>query len=120
MSDQVPTGVSRVLARDDLLTLAAAADLAVDVVSQANWDGRTLLTMALERQLSLAEEHPLWTLRAQALDHAAVLVRFAEMLNADAGTDLTAEELHERALHQLRHEDAGFVLDRDMTIGVFN
>jgi hypothetical protein len=120
MSEHVPSEVGRVLARDDLLTLAAAADQAVDIVARMDWDGRTLFAMALEQQLRLADEHPEWAVRSQALDHAAVLVRFAAMVGEDPGTELTAEELHERALHELRDRDSDFVLDRDMAIGVFN
>jgi hypothetical protein len=77
MSDNVPSAVSRVLARDDLLTLAAAADRAVDIVARMDWDGRTLFAMALEQQLRLGKEHSEWALRAQAFDYAAVIVRFA-------------------------------------------
>jgi hypothetical protein len=120
MNDHVPSAVSRVLARDDLLTLAAAADRAVDIVARMDWDGRTLFAMALEQQLRLAKEHPEWALRAQAFDYAAVLVRFSALVGEDLGEHETAEELHRRALAELRDEESGFVLDRDMTIGVFN
>jgi hypothetical protein len=70
--------------------------------------------------LRLAKEHSEWALRAQAFDYAAVLVRFAAVVGEDLGEHPTAEELHEKALAELRDEDSGFVLDRDMTIGVFN
>jgi hypothetical protein len=120
MSGHVPSAVSRVLARDDLLTLAAAADRAVDIVARMDWDGRTLFAMALEQQLRLAREHTEWALKAQAWDHAAVLVRFAAVVGEDLGDHPTAEALHELALAELRDEDSGFVLDRDMTIGVFS
>jgi hypothetical protein len=120
MTNNETNGVGRVLARDDLLTLAAAADRAVDIVARIDWDGRTLFAVALEHQLDLAEEHDEWALRAQAWDHAAVLVRFAEMVGAEPGTPLSAEELHERAMRELRDKDSDYVLDRDMTIGVFN
>jgi hypothetical protein len=128
MSEQVPSEVARVLARDDLLTLAAAADRAVDIVARMDWDGRTLFEMALSQQLRLADEHTEWALKAQALDYAAVLVRFAALVGVDLGKHPTAEEgkhptaeeLHERALEQLRDEESGFALDRDMTIGVFS
>ena len=120
MRDNVPSAVGRVLARDDLLTLAAAADRAVDIVARMDWDGRTLFAMALEHHLRQGEEHSKWALRAQAFDCAAVLVRFAALVGEDLGVHPTAEELHEKALAELRDEDSGFVLDRDMTIGVFN
>ena len=102
MSEQVPTPRSpRVLARDDLLTLAAAADQAVDIVARMDWDGRTLFQMALEQQLRLAEQHTEWALKAQALDHAAVLVRFAALVKVSLGEHPSAVNLHEWALQEL-------------------
>jgi hypothetical protein len=126
MSENTRRAVLRVLARDDLLTLAAAADEAVDIVrsrqtvSRVGIDGKTLFDIALERLLVQAESHKSKSIRAQACDYAAVLLRFCEMVDARPDVAWTPEELHKKALILLKDGETGLALDRDMMTGAFN
>ncbi|HEX8094507.1 CHAT domain-containing protein [Jatrophihabitans sp.] len=120
--------VRRAVRRDDLLTLAAAADRAVGIVRQRETEARrgagdqTLFDLALDRQLTLAKKDLRWAIRSQAWDHAAVLVRYCELVGTPLQSSLTATELHERAMLELEEEPrAGRrPLDKDLTLGVFN
>ncbi|MGI5244365.1 CHAT domain-containing protein [Dactylosporangium sp. CA-139066] len=121
--------VRRVLRRDDLLTLAAAADRAVGIVRQRDLEARrgtagaTLFDLALERQVALAEGDRRWAIRAQAWDHAAVLVRYCALVGTELVSTYTAAEMHARALRELEeHGGPPGVrrLDKDLTLGVFN
>ena len=126
MSEELPRPVLRVIARDDLLTLAAAADEAVDIVrsrqtvSRVGIDGKTLFDIALERQLVQAESDESKSIRAQSCDYAAVLLRFCEMVGARPDVAWTPEELHQRSLALLKDDEAGLGLDSDMLTGAFN
>jgi CHAT domain-containing protein len=129
MSQDIQQAVRRVLARDDLLTMAAAADQAVDIVrsrqqvARDGEPGQTLFDIALNRHLRLAtgpERHESPMMRSQAWDYAAVLLRFCEMVDARPTCDCTPEELHERALAEQEDHESGLGLDRDMFTGAFN
>lgn len=121
--------VRRALRRDDLLTLAAAADRAVGIVRQRETearrgaDGQTLFDLALYRQIKLAETDRRWAIRAQAWDHAAVLVRYCALVGIIIASPYTATEMHERAMRELEDSElrpGGRKLDKDLTLGVFN
>jgi CHAT domain-containing protein len=119
--------VRRAVRRDDLLTLAAAADRAVGIVRQREAEarrgvpGQSLFDLALHRQLALAEEDRRWAVRAQAWDHAAVLVRYCALVETPIQSPFTATEMHERALLELKEEPrtGRRTLDKDLTLGVF-
>jgi hypothetical protein len=120
--------VRRAVCRDDLLTLAAAADRAVGIVRQRDSEarrgipGQTLFDLALDRQLALAKRDRRWAVRAQAWDHAAVLVRYCALVDTPIESPFTATEMHEWAMRELEEEPrAGRrKLDKDLTLGAFN
>lgn len=121
--------IRRILRRDDLLTLAAAADCAVGIVRERETearrgvDGRTLFDLALGRQVKLAEKDTRWGIRTQAWDHAAVLVRYCDMVGSPLRSGYTANDMHVRALDELAdHVGAPGTrtLDKDLTLGAFN
>ncbi|HTJ39549.1 MAG TPA: CHAT domain-containing protein [Dactylosporangium sp.] len=114
----------RAIHRDDLLTLAAAADRAVGIVHQrenlprATPASATLFDLALQRQLGVAKRDHRWAVRAQAWDHAAVLVRFCAMIGAAIDSDHAPEEMHAKALREVADHDEE-ALDKGLTLGVF-
>jgi CHAT domain len=122
--------VRRVLARNDLLSMAEAAELAVGIVRQhealprQKEDEKPLFADALERQIALADnEEEGWAARSQAWDYAGVIVRFCEMIGFKIKSPYTAEELHAKALQELVDNSSGVGgvrLDKDLTLGVFN
>ena len=121
--------VHRVLAREDLLTLAAAADVAVGIVRQREQlarqteDEQHLFALALAHQLATARRELGWAVRSQAWDHAGVIVAFCELVEIPVECPYTAEQLHDRALRELAdHRPAAVAagLDRDLTLGVFH
>ena len=84
--------VRRVLTRNDLLSMAESADLAVGIARQREAlprraeDEKPLFADALERQMALAEnEEEGWAARSQAWDYAGVIVGFCEMIGFDIG-----------------------------------
>lgn len=112
---EVNRAVLRVLARDDLLTLAAEADRAVWIVRQRETlprrtaqDG-TLFDLALEHQIELAETHRNASVRAQAWDYAGVLIRFCDLTDIELITRhavrFSSEELHALAVAEIRSLD---------------
>ncbi|GAA4259348.1 CHAT domain-containing protein [Dactylosporangium darangshiense] len=115
--------VRRVVARDDLLTMAAAADEAVSIVgnqvalARRTKDDPSLYVIALERYLAVARGGRLWSARAQAWDSAAVIVRFGEMVDMRPDCAETPEQMHANALAELA-PGAGSRLDKDLALGV--
>lgn len=127
MTQELHQAVRRVLARDDLLTMAAAADAAVDIahgqqtLSRPDSTGKNLFDIALELLLKQAKEHWSRPTKAQAWDYAAVLLRFCELVGAphkDVG--LTPEQMHEHAMAELEDDETGLHLGIDMVTGAFN
>ncbi|RSM72193.1 hypothetical protein DMB66_06230 [Actinoplanes sp. ATCC 53533] len=121
--------IRRIMRRDDLLTLAAAADKAVGIVRMreaealTGVEGRTLFDLALDKQIGMATEHGGWAERAQAWDHAAVLVRYCELAGTELKSPYTAVDMHARSLRELEENrpKAGLRrLDKDLTLGAFN
>ncbi|MFY1653413.1 CHAT domain-containing protein [Solwaraspora sp. WMMB762] len=121
--------VRRIMRRDDLLTLAAAADTAVGIVRMreaealTGVDGSTLFDLALHRHIKLATGDAGWAERAQAWDHAAVLVRYCELVGTALTSEFTAVDMHARSLSLLEENQTrpGLRrLDRDLTLGAFN
>ncbi len=121
--------IRRIMRRDDLLTLAAAADEAVGIVRQRDLeaqlgaDGQTLFDLALSRQLKLAEKDRRWAVRALAWDHAAILVRYCKLVGPDLVSPYTAVDMHARALWELEEnkpKNGRRRLDKDLTLGAFN
>ena len=124
MSDDAQRAVSRILDRDDLLSLAADADHAIDIVRQREdvarrgEDGKSLFELALDRHLGLGCKGHGQSDRAQAWNYAAVLLTFCELVGPPLHCDATPEDLHLRALRELEDERSEFILDRDLAIGV--
>jgi hypothetical protein len=122
--------VRRVLIRNDLLSMAEAADLAVGIVRQREAlarrteDEKPLFALALERQIALAsnDKEESWAIRSQAWNYAGVIVRFCDMIGFQVESPYTAEELHAKALQELvDNSGAGAArLDKGLTLGVFN
>lgn len=122
--------VRRVLTRNDLLSMAGAADLAVGIARQREAlprreeDEKPLFADALERQITLAEnEEEGWAARSQAWDYAGVIVGFCEMIGFEIDKPYPAEVLHAKALQELADNSGGVGaarLDKDLTLGVFN
>lgn len=107
--------VRRVLARDDLIMMATDADKAVGIVRQRealarkSKDEKSLFSVALEHYLKVTRNEKDPAIRAQAWKHAGVIVRFGELVcipvTLPAGTNWTAEELHEMSLRALDDEE---------------
>ena len=124
----VSEAVRRAMRRDDLLTLAAQAESAIGIVRpsealpEQGAQTKPLFDLALEKLLRLAEESPRWAYRAQAWDYAAVLVRFCDWVKPALETAYTTEEMHRRALQELRDDDAPetFDFDKDLMRGVLS
>lgn len=124
----VSEAVRRALRRDDLLTLAAQAESAIGIVRpsealpEQGSQSKPLFDLALEKLLRLAETDPRWAFRAQAWDYAAVLVRFCDWVKPALDTAYTTEEMHRRALLELKDDDAPdtFDLDKDLMRGVLS
>ncbi|WP_326550673.1 CHAT domain-containing protein [Micromonospora sp. NBC_01813] len=121
--------VRRIMRRDDLLTLAAAADTAVGIVRMreaealTGVDGSTLFDLALRRHIRLATGNAGWAEQAQAWDHAAVLVRYCELAGTELTSPYSAVDMHARSLRLLEENQTrpGLrPLDRDLTLGAFN
>jgi CHAT domain-containing protein len=123
--------VRRVLIRNDLLSMAEAADLAVGIVRQREAlprrteDEKPLFALALERQIALADNdrEDSWAIKSQAWNYAGVIVRFCDMIGFQIESPYTAEELHGKALQELVDNSGGVGvarLDKDLTLGVFN
>lgn len=121
--------IRRIMRRDDLLTLAAAADKAVGIVRMREAEaltgaaGRTLFDLALRRQLDMATGYGDWAERAQAWDHAAILVRYCELAGTELKSPYTSVDMHARSLRELEENEADSglrPLDRDLTLGAFN
>ncbi|WFE22774.1 CHAT domain-containing protein [Solwaraspora sp. WMMD937] len=121
--------VRRIMRRDDLLTLAAAADTAVGIVRMrepealTGVDGSTLFDLALSRHIKLATGDAGWAERAQAWDHAAVLVRYCALAGTALNSPYSAVGMHARSLRLLKENQTrpGLrPLDRDLTLGAFN
>jgi CHAT domain-containing protein len=119
--------VHRVLARDDLLRLAEDAQHAVGIVRESERLARKvtadadLFAVALEYHLGRAGQSPRFAIKIQALDYAATIVRFCDVLGLplDAAPDATV--LHERALRTVSGTGqigAGPMSGRDMTLEV--
>lgn len=121
--------VRRVLARNDLLSMAEDAELAVGIARQREAlprraeEEKPLFALALERQIARAEKEDGWAARSQAWDYAGVIVRFCEMIGFHVECSYTAEELHANAMRELVDNSGGIGaarLDKDLTQGVFN
>lgn len=121
--------IRRIMRRDDLLTLAAAADTAVGIVRMreaealTGVDGSTLFDLALRRHIELATGDAGWAEKAQAWDHAAVLVRYCELAGTGLDSPYSAVGMHARSLRLLKENETrpGLrQLDRDLTLGAFN
>lgn len=126
MTENQRHAVRRALRRNDLLTLAAEADEAVDfvhgrrIMSRVDDDGKTLFDVALIALLKVAETHESQSMRAQALDYAAVVLRFCSMVDVHPKVACTPEELHARASAALADGETGLKLGTDMLTGAFN
>jgi CHAT domain len=121
--------VRRVLARDDLLMMAADADQAVGIVRQREAlarrtkDEKSLFSVALGHYLKAAKDkNKEWAIRAQAWKHAGVIVRFGELVDIPAelpqGVRYTAAELHALSLSQLDEDDT--TGPRDLALHAFH
>ena len=129
-AEKLTPEVRRVLARDDLLTIAAAADRAVGIVraredlSRQTKDEDSLFALALKHHLGVAQSNEaIWSTKAQAWDHAGVIVRFGHLVGIPVECRYTAEALHANALRELVEHDSpagGPQVDKDLTLGVFN
>ncbi len=122
--------VRRVLARDDLLMMAADADQAVGIVrqrealSRLSMDEKSLFSSALEHYLGVAEsELEGWATRAQAWRHAGVIVRFCEMVGIPVemppDRKYTSVDLHRNSLRTLEFDDPE-APPRDLTLHPFH
>jgi hypothetical protein len=108
--------VRRVLARDDLLMMAADADKAVGIVrqrealSRLTKDEKSLFSIALEHYLNIAGSDEERATKAQAWKHAGVIVRFCEMVGIPVqmpeGSSYTSAQLHANSLRELFDDDA--------------
>ena len=121
--------VRRVLARDDLLTMAADADQAVGIVRQREAlarrtkDEKSLFSVALEHYLTAArDDGKQWALRAQAWKHAGVIVQFGDLVGIPAelpaNLHYSAAELHALSLSQLADGQAAG--PRDLALHAFH
>jgi tetratricopeptide (TPR) repeat protein len=117
---QTSPHVARVLARDDLLLLAADADQAVGIVRQRQElarraeDEPTLFAVALDHYRGQTT-HRNRSVRSQAWDYSATIVRFCAMVGIAVSSDLDAAELYARALDELQADSQP---DRDLFLGV--
>ncbi len=115
--------VARALRRDDLLTMAAAADRAVGIVrmrealARRTEDEKSLFEVALRHHLDCARTDHRWAVRSRAWDHAGIIVRFCQMVNIRCDSDFTPEQLHTHALRELRRDGPR---DTDLTLGVIH
>ena len=118
--------VSRVLARDDLLQLAADADDAVGIVRQRKSlarsaeSGLDVFAVALRHYLSGVESRQ-WAIRARAWSYAGTIVCFCDLVGIPIETPYSAQEMYASAARELTENVIdGRRLDRDLTLGVFN
>ncbi|GAB2940358.1 hypothetical protein GCM10027280_31000 [Micromonospora polyrhachis] len=118
--------VSRVLARDDLLQLAADADDAVGIVRQRESLARSaergldVFAVALRHYLNEVESRR-WAIRAQAWSYAATIVCFCDLVGIPIETPYSAQEMYASAARELTENVVdGRRLDQDLTLGVFN
>ncbi|GAA4735587.1 CHAT domain-containing protein [Phytohabitans rumicis] len=145
--DPVSAPVRRVLARDDLLSLAQDAEAAVGIVQERDAPARPLgagaaqraalerviggeqdlFGYALRRQLTLAESSQEWAVRNHAYRHAAVIVRFCRLVGITPTVDGVpvpdeeTERLYERAAAELvdpADRRWDAPLDRSLGLGV--
>src|SRR5262249_33615849 len=109
-----PSGPARrALAREDLLTMAAAAAVAGGVVRQREMlprrteDEGNLFDLALKHQLGLALGKKGWAIKAQAWNRAAIIVRFSELVGSPVACEHTPEQMHANALRELQDKQLG-------------
>jgi hypothetical protein len=117
--------VERVIARDDLLTLAAETDEIVGIVgnqvrlARLSEDDDSLFEIALAHYLASARNGRHWLVRASAWDNAAVIVRFGDVVGVRPDCDYTPEQMHENALAEnVSRTDSP--LDRALAMGVIH
>jgi hypothetical protein len=117
--------VRRVIARDDLLTLAAETDEAVGIVgnqvslAKLKKDDESLFEIALGHYVKSGRDGRQWSVRANAWDSAAVIVRFGDLVGIRPPCDYTPEQMHDNACveNAPRHESR---LDRALAMGVIH
>lgn len=115
--------VHRAIAREDLLTMAVAADEAVSIVgnrvslAKRSRDDPSLFVIALDHHLNLAQRNRLWSARARGWRSAALIVRFGEMVGLRPACAYTPEEMDDFTLRELASR-SGSRLDRDLVAGV--
>lgn len=126
-SPRVSTPVHRMLARDDLLLLAEDAQQAVGIVRERERLARKihkdadLFAVALEHHIDRAEHAPEFAIRIKALDYAATIIQFCELLGIHLQPEYAPTALHERALRTVSGTgeiSAGAVGGRDLTLEV--
>jgi hypothetical protein len=122
----VSAPVHRVLARDDLLLLAEDAQRAVGIVRETERlarevrKGADLFAVALEDHMGRAKS-PRFAVRIQALDYAATLIRFCQLLGIPLGAGQDPTALHELALETVSSTGKigfGAMTGRDLTLEV--
>lgn len=118
--------VRRVLARDDLLHLAADADTAVGIVRQRESlarrvvDEPSLYALALRHYLAETRARD-WAIRAQAWSYAGTVVSFCSRVGIPLDAGYSASELYARAAEELAgHSPPDAALPRDLALGVFD
>jgi hypothetical protein len=118
--------VHRVIARDDLLMLAAETDEVVGIVgnqvslAKLKKDDESLFEVALAHYLKTAREGRQASVRTNAWDSAAVIVRFGDLVGLRPASAGSPEEMHENALAENVSRKAGSRLDRALATGVIN
>lgn len=119
---------ARLVARDDLLHAAHAAEDAVGIVRQSDRRGHAtftepeLFTLALQRHLAGARDSESWAIRAQHLGHAGAVVLFCELVGIRMPAEHDSVDLYGRALRQLsaagRRPSSVALRHDDLTLGV--
>jgi hypothetical protein len=116
-----------VLARDDLLRLAEDTQQAVGIVRESERLARKvtadadLFSIALEYHLDRARHSPRFAIQIQALDYAATILRFCDVLGIPLGAAPDPTALHEQALRTVTGTGEigiGAMSGRDMTLQV--
>ena len=103
MSDpEIPEPVRRVLARDQMLMMAADADVAVGIVRDREALESSLFDVALDHHLAIAESEEGRTERSNAWRYAGIIVRFCELVGSPVHHEYTAEQMHAKSLDALK------------------
>jgi hypothetical protein len=99
----IPEPVRRVLARDQMLMMAADADVAVGIVRDREALESSLFDVALKHHLAIADSEEGRTERSNAWRYAGIIVRFCELVGSPVDDPpYTAEQMHAKSLDVLK------------------